>query len=139
MSLDAATIGAVGTALAAIIAAVTALVKIVLSRPRLPVAEELLEQLDEMRDDLLAVARWMHRAVVQAAAAGIELEEPPEVLRSSGHREGERRHTEGGHGWRSSVRVQTGEQPVVDTRRIHPVRGPDTLPERRAQRPTPPR
>lgn len=136
MSVDAATITAVGTAIGVVLAGIAALMKIVVGRPRMPVAEELLEQIDELRDDVLALARWAHRAQAQAAAAGVTLEEPPDVLRSSGHREGERRHEEDTHGWRSSVRAQTGPQPAI---RPEQVRGPDTRPDRRAARPAPPR
>lgn len=136
MTVDATTITATGGALGAILAGVAAVVKIVYSRPRLPVAEELLEQMDELRDDVLALARWAHRAQAQAAAAGVTLEEPPEVLRSSGHRDGERRHEDSAHGWRAAVRVATGELPIIRPGRVL---GPDTQPERRAQRPTPPR
>lgn len=136
--MDAATITAIGTAVAAVLAAIGALVKIVVSRPRMPVAEELLEQIDELRADVLALARWAHRARAQAAAAGVDLEEPPEVLHS-GERETDQRGAADAHGWRSSVRAQTGPQPIVDaTGPIgHRQRGPDTRPERR-QRPTPP-
>lgn len=135
MSLDAATVTALGTATAAVLAGVAALVKIVLGRPRLPVAEELLEQLDELRVDVLALARWAHRAIVQAAAQGVELEEPPEVLRSSGERHGERRHAgDEATGWRSSVRAQTGEQPVVQA----PEPSPTQPNRRRVRPPTPP-
>jgi len=148
VNLDPAQIGAVCTGIAGIIIAIGGVIKIVTTRPRMPVAEELFEQLDELRDDVLACARWMHRAVAQAAAAGIELEEPPSVLRSAGHREGERRSAENTHGWRASVRAVTGEQPIVtraavelDAReygRRRSDRGPDTRPDGRTP-PTPPR
>jgi hypothetical protein len=130
--MDPATLTAGLTGFAAVIAAIGAVVKIVVSRPRMPVAEELLEQIDELRGDVLALARWAHRAVAAAAAEGVTLDEPPVVLRSSGEREGERRHEPNRHGWRSSVQAQTGE-----TARIEPVRGPVTAPDRR--RPPPPR
>ena len=147
--LDAAQIGAIFTGIAGIIIAIGGVVKIVTTRPRIPVAEEVFEQLDELRDDLLACARWMHRAVAQAATAGIELEEPPSVLRSAGHRAGERRSADNTHGWRSSVRAQTGEAPAVDPRPPVPGYGaqtprrrstdvPDTNPEGQAVRPAPP-
>jgi len=136
--MDPATVGAWTTGLAAIITAVGVVIRIVVYRPRLPVAEELLEQIDEMRTDVLALARWAHRAVSQAAAQGFDLEEPPEVFRSLGQREGERMHDPGQHGWRASVRAQTGEQPVTPRRPPAPV-GPDTQPERRQVRPLPPR
>lgn len=131
---DAGAIGAWCSGIAGIIAAIGVLVKIVVSRPRMPVAEELLEQIDELRDDVLSLARWAHRAVARAAAGGVELDPPPEVLRSVGERAGERKSDPELHGWRSGVRVQTGEQPAVRLTS----RGPDTRPDRRAQRPTPP-
>jgi len=137
MVLDAPTITAVGTAVAAVVAAIAALVKIVVARPRMPVAEELLEQIDELRADVLALARWAHRARAQAAAAGVDLEEPPEVLHS-GERETDERGAPDAHGWRSSVRAQTGPQRVVDAHERTGDRGPDTRPERRV-RPAPPR
>jgi hypothetical protein len=134
----AAEITAVGTAAAAIIGGIAAVVKIILSRPRMPVAEELLTQLDEMRDDLLALAKWAHRARAQAAAAGVDLEEPPEVLRSSGRREGERGADPESRGWRASRRAQTGEQPAVETTRPMRPDEPATWPERRRPRLPPP-
>jgi hypothetical protein len=134
----AAEITAVGTALAAFLGGVAAVIKIVVSRPQMPVAEELLTQLDEMRDDLLALAKWAHRARAQAAAAGVDLEEPPDVLRSSGRREGERGADPTARGWRSSVKVQTGEQPAVETTRPLTRDDPQTWPERRRPRLPPP-
>lgn len=132
IGLDAAQITALFTGAAAIIAATGAVIKIVITRPRLPVAEELLEQLDELRADVLALARWAHNAQATAAAEGVDLPAPPEVLRSSGEREGERRHDPRRHGWRSSVVAQVGD-PVE---RPEPLRGPHTVPDRR--RPHPP-
>jgi hypothetical protein len=113
LSLDAAQIGAIFTGVAGVIIAIGGVVKVVTTRPRLPVAEELLEQLDELRDDVLALARWAHRAVAQAAAGGVELDPPPEVLKGAGHREGERGSGENTRGWQSSVRAQTGELPIA--------------------------
>lgn len=136
--MDPASVGAWFTGIGGVIVAITALVKVVTTRPRLPVAEELLEQIDELRDDVLALARWAHRQITRAAAQGVELDPLPEVLRGSGEREGERLHDEDRHGWRSSVRAQTGPQPVVDTNRMPPATGPDTRPERRVRRPAPP-
>lgn len=134
--MDSATIGAVFSGVAGVIIAIGAVIKIVVGRPRLPVAEEILEQLDEMRDDLLNVARWAHRAVAQAALEGITLEEPPAVLQSAGHRKGERRSWDNTHGWRSAVRAQTDEPPSPRPRDPRPA----TQPERRAVRPpVPPR
>lgn len=127
--MDPATVTATLTGVAAVIAAVGAVVKIVVSRPRLPVAEELLEQIDELRSDVLALARWAHNARALAASEGVDLPEPPTVLMSSGEREGERRHDPARHGWRSSVEAQTGERV-----RIEPVGGPATTPERRRPR-----
>jgi hypothetical protein len=134
----AAEITAAGTAIAAVLGGLAAVVKIVLSRPRLPVAEELLEQLDEMRDDLLALAKWAHRARAQAAAEGLDLEEPPDVLRSAGRRDGERRHDPATTGWRSSVTAQSGEQPVVQADPPMKREEAQTWPERRRPRLPPP-
>lgn len=133
LGLDAAQITALCTGVAAIIAATGAVLKIVFSRPRLPVAEELLEQLDELRADVLALARWAHNAQATAAAEGVELPDPPDVLRSSGEREGERRHDPRRHGWRSSVQAQLGD-PVQPDRPVE-LRGPHTVPDRRRPRP----
>jgi hypothetical protein len=135
--MDPALVGAIFTGVAGVIGAIGVVVKIVLTRPRLPVAEEILEQLDEVRTEMLVLAAWAHDAMVAAAAAGIELPEPPDSLRVLGRRSGERRN--GDHGWRSSVRVQTGDQPVARdvTAPMRPGMGPDTNPERR--RPPPPR
>lgn len=137
MTWDAATITAVGTAAAAVGGIIVAVLKVVFTRPRMPVAEELLTQLDEMRDDLLALAKWAHRARAQAAAAGLDLEDPPDILRSAGRRDGERRHDDASHGWRSSVKAQTGETPAV-TVQPEPADGPQTWPERRRPKLTPP-
>ena len=132
-AVGAAEITAIGTALAAVIAAIGVIVKIVVTRPRLPVAEEILEQIDELRTELLELAAWAHDARVLAAANGLELPPAPEIVRTMGRRQGEARHAS--HGWRTSVRAQTGEQPVVDpTAPIRDRRGPDTRPDRRAPR-----
>lgn len=128
--MDAATITAGLTGVAAVITAVGVVVKIVVSRPRLPVAEELLEQIDELRSDVLALARWAHNARALAASEGVDLPEPPTVLLSSGEREGERQNDPRRHGWRSSVQAQNGD-PVPDTARIPPMLGPVTVPDRR--------
>jgi hypothetical protein len=127
--MEPATVTAALTGIAAVIAAIGAVVKIVVSRPRLPVAEELLEQIDELRSDVLALARWAHNARALAASEGVDLPEPPTVLLSSGEREGERRSDPARHGWRSSVEAQTGE-----TTRIGRVDGPSTVPDRRRPR-----
>lgn len=130
--MDAAEVTAWCTGIAAIIAATGAVLKIVVSRPRLPVAEELLEQIDELRADVLALARWAHNAQATAAAEGVDLPDPPDVLRSSGEREGERRHDPRRHGWRSSVEAQLGD-PVPVERPVE-LRGPHTVPDRRRPR-----
>lgn len=135
--MDAAVIAAIGTAVAAILAGVAAILKIVRDQPRMPVAEELLEQLDELRADVLALARWAHRARAQAAAAGVELEEPPEVLHS-GERETDPRGAPEGHGWRSSVRAQATPETAAQGVERMARRGPETRPDRRV-RPSPPR
>lgn len=75
--MDAALVGAWCTGIAGILASVAVLVKIILTRPRLPVAEEVLERLSELEEQLLKYAAWMHRARMVAAAAGIELPTVP--------------------------------------------------------------
>lgn len=76
--MAAAQITAWCTGIAAVIAAIGAVLKIVLTRPRLPVAEEVLERLAEVEEALLSWATWAHQARMVAAAAGIEL--PPVPL-----------------------------------------------------------
>lgn len=129
--IDAAEVTAWCTGIAAIIGAIGVVLKIVVTRPRLPVAEELLEQIDELRGDLLALARWAHRAQATAAASGLELDEPPTVMRSIGERRGERQHEPGRHGWRSAV---TAEYPPEHTPPTE-LPGPHTVPDRRRPRP----
>lgn len=84
--MDAATVGALCTGVAAIIAAVGAVVKIVLTRPRLPVAEELLKRMSEIEDELLAWAGWGHTVRMLAAGQGLELPPIPGKLAASGRR-----------------------------------------------------
>lgn len=84
--MDAATIGALGTGAAAIIAAIGAVIKIVLTRPRLPVAEELLERMSEIESELLAWAGWGHTVRMLAAGQGIDLPPIPGKLAASGRR-----------------------------------------------------
>jgi hypothetical protein len=130
--VDAATVGAVFSGLVGLIGAIAALLKIYWTRPQMPVAEEILERQSELETELLALAAWAHDAAMIAAANGIDLPEPPDSIRLLGRRTGEPRHR--AHGWRASVKAQTGEQPAVrpdDTRRLPPAGGPDTWPERR--------
>jgi hypothetical protein len=138
--MDAATITAIGSAIAAVIGAVAIVVKIVVTRPRMPVAEELFEQIDELRRELLELAGWAHDARVLAAANGLELPPAPDIVRLEGRRHGEGR--EGRHGWRASVVAQTGELEAVAVDATAPLydrrRGPETRPDRRAPRVPPP-
>lgn len=75
--MDASLVTAWCTGVAAVIAAIGAVLKIVLTRPRLPVAEEVLERLGELEEALLAWATWAHQSRMVAAAAGIALPAPP--------------------------------------------------------------
>ena len=69
---------------AAVIGAVAGVLKIVLTRPRLPVAEEVMERLTDLEEQLLGYAAWAHGARMAAAAAGIDL--PPLPLDLAEHR-----------------------------------------------------
>jgi hypothetical protein len=130
MNWGAAEITAAGTAVAAILGGLAAVVKIVLSRPKMPVAEEILEQLADVQGELLKLAAWAHDAQMVAAAAGLELPEPPDSIKLLGRRPGE-----GGRhrvtGWRASVKAQTGEQPAIAPERPMQRDEPQTWPERR--------
>lgn len=75
--MDAALVTAWCTGVAGIIAATGVVLKIVLTRPRIPVAEEVLERLAELEEGLLAWATWAHGARMAAAAAGITLPTTP--------------------------------------------------------------
>lgn len=75
--MNAALVTAWCTGTAGVIAAIGVVLKIVLTRPRLPVAEEVLERLAELEEGLLAWATWAHGARMAAAAAGIVLPDPP--------------------------------------------------------------
>jgi len=75
--VDAGLIGAWGTAVAGVIGSVGIVLKIVLTRPRIPVAEEVLERLAEVEEALLAWATWAHLARMAAAAAGVTLPATP--------------------------------------------------------------
>jgi hypothetical protein len=134
---DAGTIAAVFTGVAGVITAISVVVKIVVTRPRMPVAEEILERQAELEAEQLRLAAWAHDVAIIAAAAGIELPEPPASLRILGRRPGEGRHS--AIGWRASVKAQTGEQPAIEpqTQRLDP-EGPATWPERRRPRLPPP-
>ncbi len=67
--------GALCTGIAGIIAAIGVVVKIVLTRPRVPVAEEMLLQLAELRDVVLRWASWAHDVQVVAHSQGWDLPE----------------------------------------------------------------
>lgn len=75
--MDAALVTAWCTGVAGVIAATGVVLKIVLTRPRIPVAEEVLERLAELEEALLSWATWAHGARMAAAAAGIPLPAPP--------------------------------------------------------------
>lgn len=75
--MDPALVGAWCTGVAGVIAAVGVVLKIVLTRPRLPVAEEVLERLAELEEQLLRYATWAHNVRMVAAASGIELPTVP--------------------------------------------------------------
>lgn len=75
--MDAGLIGAWCSGVAGIIGSVGIVLKIVLTRPRIPVAEEVLERLAEVEEALLNWATWAHAARMAAAAAGITLPSPP--------------------------------------------------------------
>lgn len=92
--MDAALVGAWCTGIAGIIAAIGAVVKIVLSRPRVPVAEEVLLRLAELEDVVLRWASWGHDVQVFAATQGWDLPSiDPELIphRASGPVPGRRR------------------------------------------------
>jgi hypothetical protein len=83
--MDPATVGAWCTGIASIIGAAAVLVKIVLTRPRLPVAEEILARMTEIEERLLIWAGVWHDAKATAALQGFELPELPERLRTPMH------------------------------------------------------
>jgi len=66
-------VGAWCTGLAGIIAAAGVVLKIWTTRPRVPVAEEVLLRLAELEDVVLRWASWAHDARVMAAAQGWDL------------------------------------------------------------------
>lgn len=72
---DAAVVTAWCMGIAGIIAAIGGVLKIVLSRPRLPVAEEVLARLKDVEDELLAWGAWGHQVMMAAATAGWDV--PP--------------------------------------------------------------
>ena len=78
--MDAALVTAWCTGIAGIIAAVAALVKIVTTRPRLPVAEEVLLRVGELEDVVLLAASYFHTERVRALAHGYTMADPPERL-----------------------------------------------------------
>jgi hypothetical protein len=75
--MDAALVTAWCTGTAAVIAAVGAVLKIVFTRPRIPVAEEVLERLAQLEDYLLAYGTWAHQVRMIAVTAGMTLPVPP--------------------------------------------------------------
>lgn len=78
--MDAALVTAWCTGVGGIIGAITLLVKVVTTRPRLPVAEEILLRVSELEDVVLQTAAYLHRQRVRAAAHGYVMEEPPAGL-----------------------------------------------------------
>lgn len=78
--MDAALVTAWCAGIAGIISALGVVVKIVTTRPRLPVAEEVLLRLAELEDVVLATAAYVHTERVRAAAHGYVMGEPPERL-----------------------------------------------------------
>lgn len=69
--------GAWCTGLAGIIGAVGVVLKIILTRPRIPVAEEVLERLAEVEEALLGWATWAHTVRMICVGAGIHLPATP--------------------------------------------------------------
>lgn len=98
------------TGLAGVIAAVGVVLKIVLTRPRLPVAEEVLERLAELEEQLLLYATWAHTVRMVAAASGIELPTVPLDLaeRRSPHRMAPRLIDRGATDTNPRLPMQTG-------------------------------
>ena len=97
--MDAALVGAWCTGVAGIIAAFGVVMKIWTTRPRVPVAEEVLMRLAELEDVVLRWASWAHDVRVVAVAAGWDLPAvDPELI--PGRRDGrtneapERRRTD---------------------------------------------
>lgn len=78
--MEAALVTAWCTGIGGIIGAITLLVKVITTRPRLPVAEEILLRVGELEDVILQAAAYVHRQRVRAAAQGYVLEEPPAQL-----------------------------------------------------------
>lgn len=78
--MGAAEITAWCTGIAAIIAALAGLAKILTTRPRIPVAEEVLLRIGELEDVVLLAASYIHTVRVQAAAHGHVIADPPERL-----------------------------------------------------------
>lgn len=73
---DAGVVTAWLTGIAAIITAVGVVLKIVTTRPRLPVAEELMAEMAELRAWVVDVASWGHQVAVAAQLAGFVLPHP---------------------------------------------------------------
>jgi len=73
--MDAAVVGAWFTGLATLVAAVGVVLKIVLTRPARPVAEEVMDQLHELQDTVLGLFGWAHQVHAAAALQGFDV--PP--------------------------------------------------------------
>lgn len=78
--MDAALVTAWCTGIGGIIGAITLLVKVITTRPQLPVAEEILLRVGELEDVVLLAASYVHTARVAAAAQGFDLPDPPDRL-----------------------------------------------------------
>lgn len=78
--MDAALVTAWCTGIGGIIAALTLLVKVITTRPQLPVAEEILLRVGELEDVVLQAASYLHRQRVRAVAQGYVMEDPPAQL-----------------------------------------------------------
>jgi len=78
--MDAALVTAWCTGVGGIIGAFTLLVKVITTRPRLPVAEEVLLRLGELEDVVLLTASYVHTERTRAAAHGYTMADPPERL-----------------------------------------------------------
>lgn len=82
---DPAVISAWLVGLAGLVGAAAGLVKVVVSRPRLPVAEEVMERLHELEDVVLQMSRWIANTRAAAAMQGFDLPALPLDLTMLGH------------------------------------------------------
>lgn len=78
--MTAALVTAWCTGIGGIIGAVALLAKVLTTRPRIPVAEEVLLRVGELEDVVLAAAAYLHTERTRAAAHGYVLGEPPARL-----------------------------------------------------------